>query len=153
MNENLNRLIVFTLDARQYALCLFTVERVVRAVQVAPLLNAPAVILGLINVEGQIMPVMNMRKRFNLPMRDIDPQDQFIIANTSKRKMALWVDSVADVVEPLKQNVVSGKEILPDTESIKGAIILDDGMLLIYNLDRLLSSEEEALFDSLEHEA
>lgn len=152
MNENLNGLIVFTLDEQQYALCLSSIESVVRAVEVTPFLNKPELILGLINVKGHIMPVINMRKRFNMSERDIEPQDQFIIADISKRKVALWVDSVVDIVEPLEQNVVTGEKVLSKTEGIEGAVILDDGMLLIYNLDQILSSEDEDLLDSLKCE-
>ena len=98
------------------------------------------------------MPVMNLRRRFHLPMRDVEPLDQFIIANTSKRKVALWVDSIADVVEASERNIVIKEMIEPGAEDIEGVMILDDGMLLIYNLERMLSPEEEALFDSIDEE-
>jgi purine-binding chemotaxis protein CheW len=81
--------VVFTLDERRYALYLPAVERVVPAVEVTPLPNAPEVVLGVINVQGRIIPVINVRKRFGLRERDIEPNDRFILARTSRHVVAL----------------------------------------------------------------
>jgi purine-binding chemotaxis protein CheW len=69
-------LVVFTLDARRYAVPLSTVERIIRAVEITPLPQAPEIVLGVINVQGRIIPVVNTRKRFRLPECDIRLSDQ-----------------------------------------------------------------------------
>ena len=97
--RKLNKLVVFRLDAQRFALYLSNVERIVRIVEINPLPKAPEYILGTINFQGKFIPVVNIRKLFLLPERDIDLNDQLIIANTSMRTVALWVDSVSDVVE------------------------------------------------------
>ncbi len=63
----LNLYIVFTLDEQRYALHLSAVERVICVVEITPLPKAPEIVLGIINVGGQIIPVIDMRKRFRLP--------------------------------------------------------------------------------------
>ena len=78
--EKLNQLVVFFLNEQKYALYLPAVERVVSAIEVTPLPQAPDNVLGIINVMGKVIPVVNIRKRFGLPEREIDLSDQFIIA-------------------------------------------------------------------------
>jgi chemotaxis signal transduction protein len=66
MNKSIP-LVVFTLDEQRYALHLDAVKRIVRAVEVTPLPKAPQIVLGVVNVQGKVIPVMNLRSRFSLP--------------------------------------------------------------------------------------
>jgi purine-binding chemotaxis protein CheW len=139
--------VVFALDEQLYTLPLAMVERVVQAVYVTPLPKVSAIVHGVINIQGQIIPVINLRKRFGLPERDIDLSDQFIVAQTSRRKVALAVDTVSGVVECTEQIVTDGKDILPSLEYIGGIIKHENGMLLIHDLDTCLSLDEEHVLD------
>lgn len=142
-----NQLVVFLLDEQRYALHLSVVERVVRAVEVTPLPKAPAIVLGVMNVQGRIIPVVNLRRRFRLPERDIGLGDQLIIAHTAKRPVALTADAVTSVVEISEQEIVSRETILPGLGYVTGAVKLDDGLVLIHDLDTFLSLDEEKALD------
>ena len=137
------QLVVFTLDEQRYGLRLATVERVVRAVEVTPLPNAPEIVLGMINVQGRIIPVVNVRKRFRRPEREIGLSDQFIIARTLRRTVALVVDAVSDVVPCPEAQVVAAEKILPGLEHFDGVLKIPDGMIFVHDLDRFLSLDEE----------
>jgi purine-binding chemotaxis protein CheW len=141
------QLLVFSLDDRRYALRLEAVERVVRAVEVTSLPDAPEIVLGIINVQGRIVPVINLRKRLRLQGREVRPGDQFIITSPSMRIYALAVDAVHGVVECPDGALVQATEILPPMESVEGVLILADGMVLLSDMDTLLSLEEEELDD------
>jgi len=93
------KIVLFSLDEPRYALYLSAVERVVRAVEITPLPKAPNIVLGIINFQGKIIPVIDIRQRFHLRRREINLEDQFIIARTSKRLVVLVVDSVTGVYE------------------------------------------------------
>ncbi|MBF8302857.1 MAG: cheW40H-4 [Candidatus Dadabacteria bacterium] len=67
--DKLNQLVVLTLDEQRYALHLSAVERIVRVVEVTPLPKAPEIVLGVVNVQGQIIPVINIRKRFSTGLK------------------------------------------------------------------------------------
>ena len=88
---NSNSLFVFILDGNLYALHLPVVERVVQTVYVTPLPKAPDIVTGLVNVSGCVIPVINIRRRFRLPERNIDLNDQMIIARTKFGLVALVV--------------------------------------------------------------
>ncbi|MGA7930243.1 MAG: chemotaxis protein CheW [Candidatus Sulfotelmatobacter sp.] len=139
-------LVVFTLDG-QYALHLRNVERVVRAVEVTPLPRSPNIVLGVINAQGNILPVVNVRRRFRLMEREMEPTDRLIIAKTALRRVALLVDSVTGVIERSKDDVVPADAIVPRTEYLEGVTNLDENILLIHDLDTFLSLDEERVLD------
>ena len=137
------RLIVFLLDQQRYALSLASVQRVVRAVEITPLPKAPAIVSGVINIQGQIVPVVNVRRRFRLPERDVVPSDQIIVARTAARPVALAVDAASGVIECSAERFVAAAAIVPGTEYVEGVVKLEDGMILIHDLDKFLSLDEE----------
>ncbi len=138
-----NHLIVFVLDSQRYALPLLAVDRVVRMVAITPLPNAPDIILGVVNFQGQVIPVINIRRRFRLPERKIALTDQLVIAHTARRPVALVADAVLDVITSSEQNLIAAENILPKVEYVKGVVKLADGLILIHDLDKFLSLEEE----------
>ncbi len=143
MEGESNQLIVFTLDEQRYALHLSAVERVFRVVEITPLPKAPEIVLGVINIQGRMIPLLNIRRRFRLPERDMTPSDQLILASTGTQAVALVVDAVNAVVERSKEEVIAADSILPDLEYVKGVAKLEDGLILIHDLGQFLSLEEE----------
>jgi len=143
------QLVVFTLDEQRYGLRLSAVERVVRAVEVTPLPSAPEIVLGVINLAGRVVPVMNVRQRFGLPEKESDLSDQFIIARTAMRIVALLVDSVSALVEASAEDVVHAAKILPQMDYVDGVAKLEDGMILIHDIDKFLSLEEARMLDEV----
>ncbi len=141
MNEQ--QLIVFTLGEQRYALRLAAVDRVMRAVAISPLPQAPGIVLGLVNVQGRIIPIINVRRRFGLPQREIALTDQIVIAHTARRTVGLVVDGVADVIAYPAQAMTEAQTILPSMAYVEGVVKLPDGLVLIHDLDRFLSLEEE----------
>jgi purine-binding chemotaxis protein CheW len=142
---------VFSLDAGRYALSLAAVERVVRAVEVTHLPAAPPIVLGAIDVQGRVLPVFNVRRRFGLPERDIDPADQFVIARSANRTVVLVVDAAHGVLQSPLADTTSAASIATGLEHIRGVIRLPDGLVLIQDLDLFLSSaESRALDEALE---
>jgi purine-binding chemotaxis protein CheW len=144
-----NQLVVFTLDAQLYALSLASVQRVLRMVEVTPLPNAPEVVLGVIDVHGNIIPVMSMRKRFGRPEPEASLSGQLIVAETDTRCVALVVTSVTGVIERTVQDVTETEKIVPGAQYVEGISILDDGIVFIHNVDRFLSKKEDQQLDGL----
>jgi len=140
--------VVFHLDEQQYALKLSTVERVVHAIEVTPLPEAPDIVLGIINIHGKIIPVVNIRKRFHLPDRGIEPANRLIIALTLKRIVALVVDAVLGVIETPEDMVVKADTVLSGMDYVQGVMKTENGMVLIHDLNEFLSLEEEQTLDT-----
>ena len=75
--SELIQLVVFRLGEQRYALTLSVMERIIRAVEVTPLPNAPAIVFGAISLKGNVIPVLNVRQRFRLREREIGVYDQW----------------------------------------------------------------------------
>lgn len=142
-----NQYVVFILEAQRYALHLSAVDRVVRMVHITPLLKVPDIVLGVVNVQGRVIPVINVRRRFRLPEREIALTDQLIVAHTVRRPVALVADTVLDVVECSEQDLIAAQNILPASEYLEGVVKLRDGLILVHDLDEFLSLDEENSLD------
>jgi len=137
----LRHILLFAMGEPRYALNLSAVERVVQAVEIMPLPKAPPLVLGVINVQGQVIPVVDIRQCFGLPPREITLNDQFILARTHKRRVALLADSVSGIHELKDRELVAVDEVLPGAEFIQGVVKLNDTLILICDLNQILSFE------------
>ena len=146
---NLIRLLEFMIVDQQYALFLDSVDKVVRAVEVTPLPDAPESVLGVVDVQGQVLPVLNIRKRFGIPDKEIDLTDQLIIARTKRRMVVLLVDRVNGVIEHPENEIFDTKKISPCMEYIEGIVKFEDGLILIHDLDKFLSLDEEKTLENV----
>jgi purine-binding chemotaxis protein CheW len=149
--KGLRQLVTFRLNDQRFALHVSVVRRIIRVIEVTPLPKAPEIVLGVINLQGQIIPVYDIHLRFRMPVRDVHLGDQMIVAETARRTAVLHVDSVDDVIEIPEERIVEGERILPDLEYVKGVVKTEDGMILIHDLEQFLSpQEEEALQEAME---
>ena len=134
---------VFALEDQRYALALAAVLRVIRAVELTYLPEAPENLVGLLNLGGEIVPVLNIRKRFHLAHHDVDIDDRVVICKAGARTVAFMADEVVGVVELASEEVDEAVRILPDMAPfIEGVGKLNDHTVLIYDLNRLFSIQE-----------
>ena len=144
-----NHLVAFTLDGQRYALRLASVLQVTRMVEVAPLPKAPKVVLGVLNLHGRIIPVLSLRRRFGAEDKEVRLDDQLLIADTGRRRVALVVDSVTGVLERSSYEITNAEQMMPGVEHVEGLAKLEEGILFIHNLDRFLLPEEEGELQAL----
>ena len=142
--NRLRKLVTFNLDDEKFALYVEVVQRVIRVVAVTPLPKAPDGVAGIIDLQGRMIPVFDLRRRFGLPARTMALSDQMIIAATTTRLVAILVDSVDDVIEIPEAQIATAEEILPGIASVAGVIRTESGPVFIHDLDALLSLQEES---------
>jgi len=94
-----NHFVIFKVDDQDYALSLLNVERVVRAVQITRLPSNDKYVLGVVDVQGEVVQVLNTRRILDSPDKEIDLSDQFVISKSANRKLILVADSVPGVYE------------------------------------------------------
>jgi purine-binding chemotaxis protein CheW len=136
----MSQLVVWSLDSQRYALPLSVVERVA----LTPLPDAPTVIRGVIDMHAQLIPVVDMRLR--LPPREVALTDLLMLAYGARRAIAFFVDAVSGVIDrPL--DTLAADALAAGDGCIAGLARLPDGIVLIQNLDRLLSLDEERALD------
>lgn len=143
--SDLVHILVYAIQGERHGLPLSVVERVTPAVEITPLTEVPETVVGIINVQGKIIPVISMRSKFQLPPRPIHLTDRIIIITTLKGRLALLVDAVHDVFELPQTRIVSEDQGLPSTRVLSSLIKLDDGLVLVYDPDQLFAVEQGVL--------
>jgi len=135
-------LLIFEQSGQQYAVRSSVVREVLRAFSAVPLPNAPPIVEGILNVRGEIIPLLDMRRRFGLPARPLSVTDHFVIAWEGGRWVALRVDRVLNFERlPVKKTRDAGKYV-SGSELIEAVASGPEGMVLIHDLGRFLASAE-----------
>ncbi len=133
--------LIFSIDDKKLAIELELIEQVYSAVEVTPLVGAPDTILGLINVHGAIIVVLNVRKKLGLRERSIELSDQILVANLNDRQLALLVDEVVEVLHAPSHTGADG--LGANKVDMKPSIQKENESIELYELQNFLSAEEE----------
>ena len=140
------QLIVFVLDGKKFSLHMENIDRVIQSVEIIDLPNAPEIILGIINVHGEIVPIINIRKKFNLTYKDLSINDKMIIVKTETRKFGFVVDDIVGYFESTPHAVIKGESVWPGLEYVDEVVKLSDEMVLINNAENFFLEREEKEF-------
>jgi purine-binding chemotaxis protein CheW len=143
--EGETQLVVFVLASEEFACNIADVREVLKMIRITPLPRSLDFVEGVINLRGEVIPVIDLRKRFNLPAVDRTEESRIIIVEVEERMVGLTVDSVSEVIRLSNKqiqeapNQVAGEQ----TNLIMGVGKIDERMLIILNLERILTSEEQ----------
>jgi purine-binding chemotaxis protein CheW len=141
-NVDFEKLVIFQINKQQFALPLNVVERAIQIVDIQSLPNAPKYVCGIINMHGEIVSVINMRRLFDMPQKELELSDKLLIVSTSKIKMALWVDEIHNVIEIDTKELVNSDEVSFGKKNVQGIVKLESGMVLLNDVEKFLNPEE-----------
>lgn len=144
---NCKGVVVFRVGEERYAFPLALVTRVVQAVEISRLPDAPSMVVGVIDLQGEIIPVLSMRRRLNKPERPVGINDQFVIAKVGGRVAALVVDEICGVSEHGERALIDCAAVASAAAYIEGVARFDDGLAFIHNPERFLSMNEMHALD------
>jgi purine-binding chemotaxis protein CheW len=133
--------VVFTVDEERYALNLACVERIVRAAEIIHVPDSSSLVLGVINVEGRIIPVVNTRKRLGLPEREIELNDLFLIVKEEGHEFALVADRVMPVMEVTEAQLTVSEKAVSTNGFIESVAKVDSGMIMVLSQEKTLAPE------------
>jgi purine-binding chemotaxis protein CheW len=136
--------VTFTLEDETYGINVMQVQEVLREVEVAPVPGAPDYVLGIINLRGNVVSVIDARTRFGLATKESDDLSRIIVIEAQKQILGILVDSVAEVVDIERDEI----EIAPNVGNaetakyIDGVVSRGDKLLILVDLNKLLSESE-----------
>jgi purine-binding chemotaxis protein CheW len=141
--------LTFTLGPEEYAIDILKVQEIRGYEQPTTIANAPAFIKGVINLRGTIVPVVDLRIKFQVGKADYTPFTVVIILNIASRIVGIVVDGVSDVISLRPDQVRPAPEFAAsvDTRYIEGLGTLDERMLIVVDITRLMLSSEMALVE------
>jgi purine-binding chemotaxis protein CheW len=140
--------LLFTLERQRYGLPVASVRELVRAARLTPLPRAPDVVEGLLNLRGELIPVLDLRRRFRHAARPLSPGDHFIVATTGARAVALRVDRAEGLHVIAPDEWDTSPRELPGVGYVAGAAKLPDGLVLVHDLRSFLSEAEALQLDT-----
>lgn len=142
-------LLSFYLDEQLYALPLAQVRRALPAVAISPLPRGPAAVIGIVNVVGTAIPVVDLRARLQLPPREVRLEHRLLWVVVAGRDLLLPVDAVNDVLSLAPAEIVSADTMPEAPPLLKGVVCLPQGLLLIEDLAKVLSLQEQRELDDV----
>lgn len=137
-------ILVFLIQNLHVGISLNITQRVIHAVEISPLPGAPSIVDGVINLGGDAIPILNIRKRLNLETRDIEPSDKIVIVKTDDFSFGYFTDDVTGLKEIELNNIKKSSDVLPGTNVlIDGIIVIEDDMVFIHDVNKFLSLKEK----------
>jgi purine-binding chemotaxis protein CheW len=142
--------LTFRLGTEEYAIDILRVQEIRGYDPVTSIANAPVFIKGVINLRGTIVPIVDLRIKFNLGKAEYDRFTVVIILNVANRIAGIVVDSVSDVLTLGAEQVRAAPNFggAVDTQYLTGIGALDDRMLILIDIERLLTGPEMGLVES-----
>ncbi len=138
------QLVTFRLPDETYGINVMHVQEVLRISEIAPVPGAPSYVLGIINLRGNVVTVIDTRSRFGLPGTETDDSSRIVIIETEGQVVGILVDSVAEVVELHMSEIDSAPNVGNDESSryIQGVANRESDLLIVVDLNKLLTEEE-----------
>ena len=129
-----------------YGINVMQVQEVLRVTEIAPVPGAPSYVLGIINLRGNVVTVVDTRNRFGLPSTTIDDASRIVIIESEEQVVGILVDSVAEVVLLRQSEIDSAPNVGNDESSryIQGIATRDDKLLIVVDLNKLITEDEWA---------
>jgi purine-binding chemotaxis protein CheW len=139
--------LLFELVEQRFALALSDVIELTRACAVQALPKAPDVVMGAVNLRGQVVPVLDLRRRLGLPHKALEPSDSFVFARIAERSVALRVDRLLGIEELSITPIQEASNLPARLAYVSGVATVADGVVFIYDLEQFLSGAEVAVLD------
>ena len=142
--------VTFRLDNETYGINVMQVQEVLRYSEIAPVPGAPSYVLGIINLRGNVVTVIDTRQRFGLASSEVTDNTRIVIIEADKQVIGILVDSVAEVVY-LRQSEVETAPNVGNDESakfIQGVCNKNGELLILVELDKMMSEEEWSELES-----
>lgn len=150
MNEHVNhsddllQLVSFVVENEEFGVDILRVQEIIRPIQVTRVPNAPSFVEGVINLRGRIIPVVDLRKRFGFDARERDSDTRIVVVELQDKVIGFMTDAVKEVIR-INQDVIEPPPDLAvgiDAHYIRSVAKLDDRLLILLDLDAVISKEE-----------
>ncbi len=146
-----NKLLTFFLGEEEYGVEISTVREIIAMMKITPVPKTPQYVVGVINLRGTIIPVIDTRRRFEMDTVEYGEQTAIIIIEINKLSIGFVVDKVEEVLSIDTENISEppkfGTNI--NTDFIKNMARVKDDVVMVLDLEKLFEAEELSMFDSM----
>lgn len=138
--------VTFRLDSETYGINVMQVQEVLRHTEIAPVPGAPSYVLGIINLRGNVVTVIDTRQRFGLQPSPVTEQTRIVIIEADRQVVGILVDSVAEVVYLRQSEIETAPNVGTDESAkfIQGVCNKNDELLILVDLEKMMTDDEWA---------
>ncbi|HOK29068.1 MAG TPA: chemotaxis protein CheW [bacterium] len=138
------QLVVFSLLNENYGIDIYKVQEIIQYRDITYVPKSPPFVKGVINLRGRIIPVIDLKERFGLPEKEVTPDTRIIVVEISSQTIGLIVDSVTEVLRIPNTNIEPPPPVTTiEADFIEGVGKLDERLIIILDIDRILTKEEK----------
>ncbi|KJF26023.1 chemotaxis protein CheW [Clostridium aceticum] len=141
--DTINQYVVFQLDEEYYGIAINLVETIEKVLEITRLPNAPYYVKGVINLRGEVIPVVDLRKRFKMEEKSVTEESRIIILSLDEMIVGILVDSSSEVITIEKEDIENTNNIVNAFEDdyIKGIGKVEGRIIIILDMLKILSQE------------
>jgi purine-binding chemotaxis protein CheW len=138
------QLVSFNIGTEEFGVDILKVQEINRMVEITKVPQAPHYVEGVINLRGKVIPIVDLRKRFNLELKEHDKNTRIVVVDIVGNIMGMIVDSVSEVLRLPANTIEPPPEIVTgiNSEYIKGVAKLDDRLLIFLDLSKVINVNE-----------
>lgn len=148
--EAMTQWVTYMLDGEKYGIDVMQVKEVLRNIEIAPVPGAPDYVLGIINLRGNVVTVIDTRTRFGLTPKEVDDNSRVIVIETEDQSVGILVDAIAEVADIPKSEIEVTPNIGNDDSSkyIMGVFSGKGNLIILVAIENLLSEDEWSEMES-----
>jgi purine-binding chemotaxis protein CheW len=152
--QDLRQFVSFVVAGEEFGVNILTVQEIIRPVDITRVPHAPDFVEGVINLRGRILPVIDLRTRFGFPVRERTSDMRIVVVEIGGRTVGFMADAVQEVLRVDVSSIESAPELAVgiDADYLRGVAKLDERLLILLDLERLLSTDEEEALQGLDDE-
>lgn len=150
--DDILQLVSFVIENEEFGVDILKVQEIIRPIEITRVPNAPTFVEGVINLRGRIVPVVDLRTRFGLPQREKDKDTRIVVVELQDKVVGFMMDAVKEVIRVDKDVIEPPPDLAIgiDAHYIRGVAKLEDRLLILLDLEEVLSEEERAALASTE---
>ena len=147
------KLVGFRLGLEEYAVDILKIKEIKLLMEITRVPKAPSFVEGVINLRGDIVPIIDLRKKLRLPTSDLGEDTRIIIVEIESKMCGVIVDGVSEVIEIEENKILPPPSIVKgsiDSAYLKGVGKLGDRILILLDLDKILTTNEREILEELD---
>ena len=152
--QDLRQFVSFVVAGEEFGVNILTVQEIIRPVDITRVPHAPDFVKGVINLRGRILPVIDLRTRFGFPAQERTGDMRIVVVEIGGRTVGFMADAVQEVLRVDVSSIESAPELAMgiDADYLRGVAKLDERLLILLDLERLLSADEEEALQGLDED-
>jgi purine-binding chemotaxis protein CheW len=149
--DEIVQLVTFKLGNEEFALDILKVQEINRMVEITKVPKAPDFVEGVINLRGRVIPIVDIRKKFHLNIKEATKETRIIVVNIMNKTIGLIVDSVSEVLRINSSTIQPPPPLIAglDSDYIKGVGKLDERLIILLDIDKIFTTGEHKLIEGM----